>query len=134
ARGLVAPHLLVEGIEQLLPGGRARERGTMEERAAEAPEVEQALRRTVERDAHAIEQEDDRRARLAHRLHGRLVGEEVPAVDGVVEVAGGRVAPPPPVFGGGDVAPRPAPVRALDGDDRAEVDPPARPPPLYPSP
>jgi hypothetical protein len=118
----VPPHLLVERVDELLAGGGPRERGAVEERAAEAAEVEQALGRAVERDAHAVEQEDDARPRLAHGLHRRLVGEEVPAVDRVVEVAGGRVALPLPVHGGVDPALRADGVRALHRDDREEVD------------
>jgi hypothetical protein len=38
---LEAAHLLVEGVEELLPRGRARERGAVEQRPAEAAEVEQ---------------------------------------------------------------------------------------------
>jgi hypothetical protein len=40
-RRLEAAHLLVEGVEELLPGGRAREGGAVKQRAAEAAEVEQ---------------------------------------------------------------------------------------------
>ena len=61
--GLVAAHLLVERVEELLAGRRAGERGAVEERAAEAAEVEQALGRAVERHAHAVEHVDDARAR-----------------------------------------------------------------------
>ena len=45
ALGLVAAHLLVERVEQLLAGGGAGEGRAVVERAAEAAEVEQALRR-----------------------------------------------------------------------------------------
>jgi hypothetical protein len=58
----------------------------VEERATEAAEVEQAFGGAVEGDAHAVEQVDDGGALLAHVLDGGLVGEEVAAVDGVVEV------------------------------------------------
>src|SRR5208282_830941 len=69
AFGLEPPHLFVECVEQLLPGGRPGKRRAMVERAAEATEVEQPLGRAVEWNAHAIEQIDDRRRRLAHGLH-----------------------------------------------------------------
>ena len=59
ALGLVAAHLLVERVEELLAGGGAGEGGAVEERAAEAAEVEQAFGRAVEGDAHAVEQVDD---------------------------------------------------------------------------
>ena len=45
AGDLVAAHLLVERVEQLLPGGRAGERGAVVQRAAEAAEVDAAPRR-----------------------------------------------------------------------------------------
>src|SRR5262249_59596894 len=59
--GLPAAHLLVEGVEELLAGGGAGEGGAVEEGAAEAAEVEQALGRAVEGDAHAVEHVDDAR-------------------------------------------------------------------------
>jgi hypothetical protein len=92
AFGLVAAHLLVERVEQLLAGGCAGEGGAVVERAAEAAEVEQALGGAVEGHAHAVEQVDDGGRGLAHGLDGRLVGQEVAAVDGVVEVLVGGVA------------------------------------------
>ncbi len=92
AFGLVAAHLLVERVEKLLAGGGAGERGAVIERAAEAAEVEQALGGAIEGHAHAVEQVDDGGRGLAHGLDGRLVGEEVAAIDGVVEVLGGGVA------------------------------------------
>src|SRR6185312_12354577 len=48
---LPAADLLVEGVEELLAGGGAGEGGAVEEAAAEAAEVEEALGRAVERDA-----------------------------------------------------------------------------------
>jgi hypothetical protein len=83
---LVPPHLLVEGIEELLARGRAREGGPVKLRASEAAEVEKALGSAVEHDAHTVEQVDDPGRRVAHGLDGRLVGEKVAAIDGVVEV------------------------------------------------
>ena len=56
------------------------------QRAAEAAEVEQPLGRAVERHAHAVEHEDDAGRGVAHPLDRRLVGEEVAAVDRLVEV------------------------------------------------
>ena len=86
AFGLVAAHLLVERVEQLLAGGGAGKGGAVVERAAEAAKVEQSLGSAVEGHAHAVEQIDDGRRGLAHGLDGRLVGQEVAAVDGVVKV------------------------------------------------
>jgi hypothetical protein len=86
AFGLVAADLLVEGVEELLAGGGSGEGGAVEEGAAEAAEVEEAFGGAVEGDAHAVEEVDDGGALVAHGLDGGLVGEEVAAVDGVVEV------------------------------------------------
>ena len=55
-------------------------------------------------------------------LDGGLVGEEVAAVDGVVEVLEDGVAFALEVLGGVDAALRADGVRALDGDDGEEVD------------
>ena len=118
----MAPHLLVEGVDELLARGRARERGAVMERAAEAPEVEEPLIRAVEGHPHAVEEEDDAGPRLAHLQDRRLVGEEVAAVDRVVEVPPGRVALPFPVDRGVDAALRADRVRALHRDDREEID------------
>ncbi len=122
AFGLVAADLLVERVEELLAGGGAGEGGALVERAAEAAEVEQAFGGAVEGDAHAVEQVDDGRALRGHVLDGGLVGEEVAAVDGVVEVLEDGVALALEVLGGVDAALGADGVRALDGDDREEVD------------
>ena len=58
---LVAAHLLIERVQQLLPGGRAGECGTVVKRPTEAAEIEQALWSAVEGNAHAVEQVDDAR-------------------------------------------------------------------------
>ena len=122
AFGLVAAHLLVERVEQLLAGGGAGKRGAVVERAAEAAEIEQPLGRAIEGHAHAVEQIDDGGRGLAHGLHRRLVGEEVAAVDGVVKVLRGGVAFALEIFGGVDAALRADRVRALDRDDGKQVD------------
>jgi hypothetical protein len=126
AVGLVAADLLVERVEKLLAGGCAGEGGAVVERAAEAAEVEQALGGAIEGHAHAVEQVDDGRRGFAHGFDGGLVGEEVAAVDGVVEVLVGGVALALEVFGGVDAALGANRVRALDGDDGKQIDvPPA---------
>ncbi len=122
AFGLVAADLFVERVEELLAGGGAGEGGALVERAAEAAEVEQAFGGAVEGDAHAVEQVDDGGALRGHVLDGRLVGEEVAAVDGVVEVLEDVVAFALEVLGGVDAALGADGVRALDGDDGEEVD------------
>ncbi len=121
AFSFVAADLLVERVEKLLAGGGAGEGGAVVERAAEATEVEQALGGAIEGDAHAVEQVDDAGSGFAHGLDGRLVGEEVAAVDGVVEVLGGGVAFALEVFGGVDAALRAHRVRTLDRDDGEQV-------------
>ncbi len=119
--GLEAADLLVERVEQLLAGGGAGEGGAVEERAAEAAEVEQTLRRAVEGHAHAVEHVDDARGRVGHALDRRLVGEEVAAVHGLFEVHLGRVALPLGVHAGVDAALRAHGVRPLHGHEREEV-------------
>ncbi len=104
AFGLVAAHLLIERVEQLLPGGGAGKGGAVIERAAEAAEVEQPLGSAIEGHAHAVEQVDDAGRGLAHGLDRRLVGQKVAAVDGVVEVLVGGVALALQILGGVDAA------------------------------
>ena len=121
AVGLVAADLLVERVEKLLAGGGAGKGGAVVERAAEAAEVEQAFGGAIEGHAHAVEQVDDAGRGLAHGFDGSLVGEEVAAIDGVVEVLVGGVAFALEVFGGVDAALRADRVRALDGDDGEQI-------------
>ncbi len=121
AVGLVAADLLVERVEKLLAGGGSGEGGAVVEGAAEAAEVEQAFGGAVEGHAHAVEEIDDAGRGLAHGLDGGLVGEEVAAVDGVVEVLVGGVAFALEVFGGVDAALRADRVGALDGNDGEQV-------------
>ena len=122
AFGLVAAHLLIERVEKLLAGGRAGEGGAVEERAAEAAEVEQSLRGAVERHAHAVEQIDDAGSGFAHGLDRRLVGQEVAAIDGVVEMLPGGIAFALQIFGGVDAALGADRVRALYRHDGEQVD------------
>ena len=75
---LEAAHLLVERVEELLPGRRAGERRAVEERAAEATEIEQPFRRAVEGHAHAVEHEDDARRRVAMPLTGGWLARKSP--------------------------------------------------------
>ncbi len=83
---LVPTRLLVEGVEELLPGCRAGEVGALEERAAEQAEIATPLVRPVERDAHPVEQVDDAGGPVRHLEDGVLVGEEVAPVQRLVEV------------------------------------------------
>ena len=122
AFGFVAAHLFVERVEKLLAGGCSGKGGAVIEGAAEAAEVEQAFGGAIEGNAHAIEQVDDGGGGFAHGLDGGLVGEEVAAVDGVVEVLVGGVAFALQILGGVDAALRADGVGALDGDDGKKVD------------
>ena len=121
AFGLVAADLLVERVEKLLAGGGSSEGGAVVERASEAAEIEQPFGSAIERNAHAVEQIDDARSGLAHGLDRRLVGEEVAAVDRVVEMLPGGIAFALQVLGGVDAALRANRVRALYGDDGEQV-------------
>ena len=121
AFGLVAAHLLVERVEKLLAGGGAGEGGAIEERASEAAEVEQSFGRAVEGHAHAVEQVDDAGGGFAHGLDRRLVGQEVSAVDGVVEMLPGGIAFAFKIFGGVDAALGADGVRALYRHDGEQV-------------
>ncbi len=122
ALGLVAANLLVERVEKLLTGGGSGKGGAVIERASEAAEVEKAFGSAVEGNAHAVEEIDDAGSSLAHGLDGRLVGEEIATVDGVVEMLVGRIAFALEVLGGVDAALGADGVRTLDRDDRKEVD------------
>ncbi len=121
ALGFVAADLFVERVEKLLAGGCSGEGGAVIERAAKAAEVEQTFGSAIERNAHAVEQVNDAGSGLAHGLDRRLVGEEVAAVDGVVEMDPGGIAFALQVLGGVDASLRANRVRALYGDDREQV-------------
>ena len=121
ALGFVAPHLLIERVEELLTGSRAGEGGAVVQRSAEAAEIQQPFRRAVEGNAHAVEQVDDARRHFAHQLGRRLIGQKVAAVDGVVEVDPGGVAFALQVLGGVDAALRADRVGPLDWNDREQV-------------
>src|SRR5271169_1963248 len=100
AFGLVAAHLLIEGVQELLPCGGAGERGAVVERPTKPAKIQQAFRGAIERHAHAVEQVNNAGRSLAHRLHRRLVGQEVSAVNGVVEMLPGGVTLALQVFRG----------------------------------
>jgi hypothetical protein len=119
---LVAAHLLVERVENLLPGGGAGERRAVVQCPAEAPEVEEPLRRPVEGHPHPVQQVDDPGRRVAHPLDGGLVGQKVAAVDRIVEVDLGGVSLALDVDRAVDAALGADRVGALDRDKRDEVD------------
>ena len=76
----------------------------------------------VEGDAHAVEQVDDGGGAGGHVADGGLVGEEVSAVDGVVEVLVDGVSLALEVLGGIDATLRADGVRTLDRHDGEEID------------
>src|SRR5207253_11010754 len=112
---LVAPHLLIEGIKKLLPGSGPGECGAMVQSPAEAAKIEQSFRGAVEGHAHAVEQVDYAGRGIAHGFYGRLVAEEVSAINRVIEVLPGRIAFALQVLGSVDPALRTNRMRTLDG-------------------
>ncbi len=121
ALNLQGAHLLVERVEQLLAGGGAGECGAPLLGAAESAQVKQAFRRTVEHHAHAVEKVHDAWRRFAHAAHLRLVGQEIAAVDGVVEMLVHAVAFALGVQGRVDAALCAGGMRALEGHQREQV-------------
>src|SRR5450755_977141 len=121
AFGLVTAHLLIERVEKLLAGSGASEGGAVEECPTEAAEVEQSFGSAIKRHAHAIEQIDDAGCGFAHGLDLRLVGEEVSAIDSVVEMLPRGIAFPFEIFGGVDAALGADGMRTLHRHDREQV-------------
>ena len=80
------PHLLIQGIEKLLTGRRTSKGSPLVERATKSPLVAEALRCAVERHSEPIHQVNNARTPFRHFLDGRLMLEEVTAVDGVIKV------------------------------------------------
>ena len=83
---LEPPHLLIEGVEELLTGRGPGEGCPLVEGPTEAALIAESLRCPVERHAEPVHEIDDPRAPVGHLLDRRLVLEEVTAVDGVVEM------------------------------------------------
>jgi hypothetical protein len=92
------------------------------QRTAETPEIEQALAGAIERHAHAIEQVDDLRSRVAHAFHRRLLGEEVAALERVLHVDVGVVAFALGVHGAVDSTLGADRMASLHRDDGEHVD------------
>ncbi len=122
AFGLIPPHLLIERIKQLLPGGGTRERRAVIKSSAKAPEIEQSLRSAVEGHTHAVQQIDDAGRGLAHGLDRRLIGQKIAAINRVVKVLPGGVALALQVLGCVDSTLRAHRVRALHRNDGEQVD------------
>src|SRR5438445_5637100 len=121
AFGFVAAHLLVQSVEKLLAGGGACERSAIVKRTAKATEIEQALGRPVESNAHTVQQVDDGRRGVTHGLYRRLIGQEVAAIDGVVKMLPRGVAFTLEVLGRVDAALRAYGMRSLDRHDGKQI-------------
>src|SRR5690606_31867750 len=83
---MATANLFIEGVQQLLPGGRPRKRGPLEQRAAETALVTKAFCGPVEWHAKPVHQVDDTRAPIGHFLYRWLMLQEVAAVHRVVQV------------------------------------------------
>ena len=94
----------------------------MVQRAAEPAEVEEPFVGAIEGNPHAVEQVDDLRGGVAHPLHRRLLGEEVAALERVLDVDVGVVAFPFGVHGAVDSALRANGMTSLHRHDREHVD------------
>src|SRR5262249_16090122 len=119
---LVTPNLLSQRIEKLLTCSRAGECGTVVKCSTEAAKVEQSFRSAIEGDTHAVKQVDDSRRRIAHGFHRRLIGQEVTPVDCVVKMLPGGVALSLEILCGVNAALRAHRVRALDCNNREQID------------
>ena len=119
---LVPAHLLVECVEELLARRGAGERGAVVQRAAEAAEVEQPLAGAVEGHAHPVQQIDDLRSGVAHPLHRRLLGEEIAALQRVLDVDVGVVPFPFGVHRAVDATLGADRMASFDGHDREDID------------
>jgi hypothetical protein len=118
-----AAHLLVERVQQLLPCRGAGEGRPLEQRAAKAALIAEALGRTIERHAEAVHEIDDPRAPVAHFLDRRLMLQEVAPVDRIVEVLRLVVALlPREAVDAIDAALGADAVRALHGSEAHQVD------------
>jgi hypothetical protein len=122
ALGFPAAHLLVQRIQELLPGGGSGEGGAVVQGAAEAAEVQQAFGSAVEGHAQAVHHVDDRGRGFAHGEDGGLVAQEVAALDRVHEVDVGGVAFALGVDGAVDAALGADRVAALDVHHAEDVD------------
>ena len=81
-----AAALFVQRVQQLLAGGGSGESRALVKRAAKPPAVEEPFLGAIERHAQPVHQVDDPRRPVGHLLDGRLMLQEVAAVDGVVKV------------------------------------------------
>ena len=119
--GFEAAHLLIQRVEQLLPGSRARKGRAVIQGPAKSPEIQQSLRRAIEHHAHAIQQVNNRRRRLAHALHQRLIRQKIAAVDRVVEMLPRGIAFTLQIFRRVNAALRAHRMGALHRHDRKQL-------------
>lgn len=92
AFNLKGAHLLVERIEELLTGCCTGKGSASFLRTAESAQVKQALRGSIEHNAHTVEHVDDFWGGFAHGAYLWLVRQKVATVNGVVEVLVYRIA------------------------------------------
>src|SRR5690606_34002919 len=81
-----AADLFVEGIQQLLPGGRPGEGSSLVKGAPKAALVAKALGGAIEGNPQPVHQVDDSRGPVGHFLYGGLMLQKVAAVNGVEQV------------------------------------------------
>ena len=79
-------HLLIQCIQELLPGGCTSKCRALVQRATKSTTVDEPLSGAIERNAQTVHQIDHLRRPVGHLLHGRLMVEKVAAVHGVIEV------------------------------------------------
>src|SRR3989441_2897800 len=122
AFGFVTAHLLIERVKKLLAGGGASEGGAVVKRASKTTEIEQAFGSAIEGHAHAVEQVDNCRCRIAHSFDRWLVGQKIAAVNRVVEVLPGGVAFAFQILGSIDAALCANRMRTLDRNNGEQID------------
>ena len=119
-------HLFVERIEELLTGCSTSKGGASFLRTAESAQVKQTLRGSIEHYAHAVEHVDDFWGGFAHGAYLRLVRQKVATVNGVVEVLVYRITFTFGVQRGVYAPLRTGGMRALEGNERKQVNAQAR--------
>ena len=117
----MAPHLLVQRVQELLPSRGSRKRCPVKQRPAKSPVIQQSFRRPVKRHAHAIQQIDDRRRFVTHPFHQRLVRQKIAAIYRVVEMFRGAIAFALFILRRVDSALRTHRVRPLHRHDRKQL-------------
>src|SRR5690606_8170446 len=89
---LVAAHLFIQSIKQLLARRRSRISGSMVTRTAKSAEIKQPLRRPVKHDTHTVHEMDNPRGRFTHVFDWGLVGQKIPTIYRIIKVLPRRVS------------------------------------------